>query len=1068
MAGLSAAYQLTKTPELRALHEVTVYQMGWRLGGKAASGRDALGRNLEHGLHVWFGCYENVFQMIQEVYPAWSPPPGCPLQCWHDVAKPQVYTPIGVETNGQWSYFPLTWPTNDGTPGDGKLDMTPAEALTTLWRLFLIAVRSIADETRLAEIDLGEAPMQDRTSPDPTASRGPAAGATRLSTAFANATRASSRLADEEIARAKALFGLGDVTALPFDHIVEAAALWSKSLLGTTAARDETQVQQMLELLAHAKAAFEANTDRVLPAAESAFGMKLRLIGELFDIFQAAVRGYFADLIIPDQPYESLDRWDFREWLICHGADPGIVARSTITRVAYDTMFQYLDGDVTRPSYAAGTALGVVARLIGTYKGAMMWDIQAGMGEAVVVPLYEVLLKRGVAFRFFRKVTKLELSVDRSAISRIHLDRQADTSVPDYRPTFVVENLNLTCWPSEPLWNQLVNGPEMQKARLNFESHWYNWPRAGEEVLEAGRDFDTVVMAIAMGAYKPLNSEPGMCDELIAHSGAFADFVNKIGIVPSQGLQLWCNQTTEQLGWTSGKPATVSGPEYLNIWADMTQVLSLEPWTGYPKPKSLHYLCGTYATTLYRQPSTDVGTPAAALADLRTQALGWLDTESMAMWPVANNGTHFNFDVLTDVVGGTGVARFDAQFLRANIDPTECCVLSSAGTTQYRLHPEQSGFKNLILAGEATRQGFNTTTIEGAVMSGMAASRAICGQPAKIVGYDFLQRRPSQQHILDFAAAKLPSYISWVGHGAASLAPPGVFTGAKAHLFMFKASKPAMQRLTDSLLNKASDGSVHYEAIVARSFVSFMDIAQCTSQTDAIGWLPGRECALWVPLLETSQGGRSRRIVFWTPYIFIDYTIGMLTGREVWGWSKVCARIALPQDLPGGAATFSCTTTVFDTLCATTMGTTKELVTVTGKSPLAQPLSVWMTGREARCYLVTALLAGVERELLEAFSMHPVLPAVAMKQFRDSADPACACFQAIVDSPAQVTRFHGGGLLAAADFKLAIRTCESHAIVRDFLDVAPDPGSTTLPVELAVRLEFDFKALAGMPLVSAH
>jgi uncharacterized protein with NAD-binding domain and iron-sulfur cluster len=247
-----------------------------------------------------------------------------------------------------------------------------------------------------------------------------------------------------------------------------------------------------------------------------------------------------------------------------------------------------------------------------------------------------------------------------------------------------------------------------------------------------------------MGAYKPLNAAPAMCDELIAQGGAFADFVNKIGIVPTQGLQLWCDQTTAQLGWTTGKAATVSGPEYLNIWADMTQVLQFEPWTGYTKPKSLHYLCGTYATTIYRQPPSDTGVPARAQADLRTKALAWLNTSSNATWPVACNGTTFNYDVLTDVNGGTGTARFDAQFLRANVDPTECCVLSAAGTTQYRLHPAQSGFTNLILAGEATRHGFNTTAIEGAVMSGMAASRAICGQPAVIVGYDFLQRKPSQ------------------------------------------------------------------------------------------------------------------------------------------------------------------------------------------------------------------------------------------------------------------------------------------------------------------------------------
>ena len=53
MGGLTA-FELTATPELRARHSVTVYQLGWRLGGKGASGRNAGHGNRieEHGLHV--------------------------------------------------------------------------------------------------------------------------------------------------------------------------------------------------------------------------------------------------------------------------------------------------------------------------------------------------------------------------------------------------------------------------------------------------------------------------------------------------------------------------------------------------------------------------------------------------------------------------------------------------------------------------------------------------------------------------------------------------------------------------------------------------------------------------------------------------------------------------------------------------------------------------------------------------------------------------------------------------------------------------------------------------------
>ena len=44
LGSISAAHELTKTPELRQRNQVTVLQMGWRLGGKGASGRGPHGR----------------------------------------------------------------------------------------------------------------------------------------------------------------------------------------------------------------------------------------------------------------------------------------------------------------------------------------------------------------------------------------------------------------------------------------------------------------------------------------------------------------------------------------------------------------------------------------------------------------------------------------------------------------------------------------------------------------------------------------------------------------------------------------------------------------------------------------------------------------------------------------------------------------------------------------------------------------------------------------------------------------------------------------------------------------
>ena len=74
--GLAAAWGLSAMPALRERLDVTVYQLGWQLGGKGASGRaphaaGAAGRGRrieEHGLHIWFGFYEHAFAMMRSAY----------------------------------------------------------------------------------------------------------------------------------------------------------------------------------------------------------------------------------------------------------------------------------------------------------------------------------------------------------------------------------------------------------------------------------------------------------------------------------------------------------------------------------------------------------------------------------------------------------------------------------------------------------------------------------------------------------------------------------------------------------------------------------------------------------------------------------------------------------------------------------------------------------------------------------------------------------------------------------------------------------------------------------------
>src|SRR6266700_2951678 len=83
-AALTTAFELTR-PEHRGRFQVTVYQTGWRLGGKGASGRGVADRIEEHGLHLWLGFYENAFRLMRECYAELARDPAhCPIADWSD------------------------------------------------------------------------------------------------------------------------------------------------------------------------------------------------------------------------------------------------------------------------------------------------------------------------------------------------------------------------------------------------------------------------------------------------------------------------------------------------------------------------------------------------------------------------------------------------------------------------------------------------------------------------------------------------------------------------------------------------------------------------------------------------------------------------------------------------------------------------------------------------------------------------------------------------------------------------------------------------------------------------
>jgi uncharacterized protein with NAD-binding domain and iron-sulfur cluster len=412
-------------------------------------------------------------------------------------------------------------------------------------------------------------------------------------------------------------------------------------------------------------------------------------------------------------------------------------------RACYVLPFAYVAGDTRKPSLAAGAGARALLRILADYAGAVSYDFRAGMGECVIVPFYQTIQRRSPdsRFEFFSRVRELR-SKD-GQVTEIHIGRQATTiGGKPYQPLVTIDRME--CFPAHPHYEQLEQGERLRKGQellpngYDLESSWTAWADEKVEVLELGKDFDLVVVAM------PPPVLQGMTTQLAAQSTAWADMCKHVTGVPTIAAQLWMTETLDDLGWSDqrsggdGPPLILSYATPLQAGADMTEITHHEPWLSkQPCPKSLLYLCDAMIA-----PS---GAPDRACPDpdyiirsresARRQSLGWLRESIGHLLPnLVDEAGGIRWDLLASPVPASGEERFMAQYYRGNTSLAELYITTFPGTVQYRLRPEASGFDNLYLAGDWTRNNIEIGSLEGAMLSGRMAARAILGMSYALYG----------------------------------------------------------------------------------------------------------------------------------------------------------------------------------------------------------------------------------------------------------------------------------------------------------------------------------------------
>ncbi|MGB7352733.1 MAG: FAD-dependent oxidoreductase [Acidobacteriaceae bacterium] len=690
VAAMSAAFELTSAPDWKDRYEVTVYQMGWRLGGKGASGRNAAvcQRIEEHGLHFWLGFYENAFRMIRQCYAENARPLTEALATWTEAFKPCWEVNVEDHVDDTWIPWLLSFAPNPDVPGD-------TTRLPSLWEMAGTAVEFLRNL-------LVKAPIAAAAGSEHEGFRARVEGF--LSQTGIRPTQSANSSGEALLHVAKAHV---DATAARNGHCDPAA----HTLLGSMI---ETYWQWIVQHVHGGQA----------PAPISAGDEELRRFLIMTEFVVVNLRGIIADGVLV-RGLSSIDEYDYVEWLTRHGASPE-VSTCGLVRAFYDLCFS------PYATVAAGTYLRGMLRILFTYRGGVYWRMQAGMGDTIFAPLYEVLRRRGVRFRFFHKVTALHTDEDKRSIASIEMGRQATLKTDEYEP--LVRVRRLPCWPSEPLYEQLQEGEELRRRKINLESWWTDWQDVEQLTLVRGVDFDQVVFGISLG------SVPLLCPDLIAARPEWQAMVRQVQTTATQAIQVWYLPDMAGLRWPywqKESPLVAGFTEPMDTFANMDHLLIREDWPASAAPTSIAYFCGPMPGVPL-PPASDHGFPAQQAQAAYQTALQFMNQSCAALLPGSAAGEgQCDYSLLADVAEGTGESRFQAQFFRANVDPSERYVMSVKGSPRYRLHAAASGFDNLFLAGDWTDNGVNAGCVEAAVISGLQAAAGILQRPSTAIGEHF-------------------------------------------------------------------------------------------------------------------------------------------------------------------------------------------------------------------------------------------------------------------------------------------------------------------------------------------
>lgn len=532
-AALAAAYRLALqgSPD----DTITLYQVGWRIGGKCASGRNVVtGRVHEHGLHVFAGFYHESLQELRNIYRTWQEVGSSPIPF------SQALRPVNGCLLAEPGHraIPISLAPSDRSPDSEHASIEGLDLMMAL-----------------IEVVFGEFIKRSQYLPAPL--RRPFE---TLEARHGFLLREAVRLLRRSMARpaggkscpvsriaARAL-------ALLLRPFRDALTLFVALEIGDQQARDQATLATLAAVVAI---------------------------------------GLLDDDMLPDN-FDCVSDMEATDWLRRHGASQTVLD-SAYVRGGYDYPFAYGGGQTNpeRRRIAAGTAIRGYLNLVLTFQGSIFYHFNRATAEVLFTPYYEVLRALGVRFAFFHRIEGIELDASGARIEHIVGTRQARPLAGslDYNP--LIDHAGHQCWPDEPKFDLLEDGERLRlwlaEQRIDLEADGFpaDCPLAEPFALTRGVDGDDGFTHVLLTV--PPRVVERIAAPLIAANPMWRAAVASASQIPTIAVEL--RGVDPAPGDPSNRPILTANTQPFGTWADMSFIREDQAAGA---DAHLSYLCGAW------------------------------------------------------------------------------------------------------------------------------------------------------------------------------------------------------------------------------------------------------------------------------------------------------------------------------------------------------------------------------------------------------------------------------------------------------------------------------------------